>query len=43
MMSEKGLCKILKQAYKQGGGDPAVNVGLFDADEDVPMMGRCEK
>lgn len=71
MLSEKGLCKILKQAYKQGGyeimpvamadaekichiaaldwenqqsgGDPAVNVSLFDADEDVPMMGRTEE
>lgn len=28
---------------QQGGGDPTVNVSLFDADEDVPMMGRDEE
>ena len=29
--------------HQQGGGDPAVNVSLFDEDEDVPLMGRDEE
>lgn len=39
------ICHIaaLDWENQQSGGDPAVNVSLFDADEDVPMMGRDEE
>ena len=39
------ICHIaaLDWENQQSGGDPAVNVSLFDADEDVPLMGRDEE